>query len=82
MKQVIKTERNKKPFQIWWEEATKQEFKALVDRYDPLMPIAVAVLKLVQHAIKDHYLPGYIRKEMPTKEMTNKLGERIIQGKN
>lgn len=76
-----KTERIKKSFQIWFDEDLKAQFKALVDLYDPMMPMSTAIIKLVQQAIKENYLPGYIRKtEMTT--TVNKLAESIIKPKN
>lgn len=77
--QVLKTTRNRKAFQIYWEDETKRKFKELVENYDPLMPLGIAVLKLIQTAIKEWALPGYVRKEKPKKTtVTNKMAEDVI----
>lgn len=67
------------PFQLWWDEETKERFTALVKAYDPLMPRATAIIKLINYAIEDGWIPGYIRKQ---KTMINKAAQDIEDMKN
>lgn len=71
---MAKLTEKKRPFQIWWDDDTKKDFVKLVNSYDPDMAVAVAVLKLVKHAIQENWIPGYIRKE---KAVYNKMAGDI-----
>ena len=57
----MRTKGRLEPYQIRWEEATKVEFVQLIQAYDRLLSINGAINKLVDWAIKEHWLPGYER---------------------
>lgn len=57
-----KMTQDSEPFQIRWEREQKIEFEKLVKEYDSYLPLSTAILKLIHHAITEHWLPGYERK--------------------
>ncbi len=62
-KQIVKSSRKKRPFQIFWEPEMQAKFTELVKTYDPDLSVASAIVKLVRNALTENWLPGYIRKE-------------------
>lgn len=72
--------RDKRPFQVWWDKETETLFKELVVDYDEELPSAVAVVKLIKYAVKEWWLPGYIKKERIGKRLSqNKMGNPVIR---
>lgn len=49
------------PKQFHWYADEKEKFTSLVETYDPHLAVNAAILKLIQWAIQEHWLPGYIR---------------------
>jgi hypothetical protein len=76
---VLKTTRKKLPKQVWIEDGLKKDFEALVRDYDPEGSMASAIVKLMKEAVKDWYLPGYIRKQrQKMKDVHNQMAEDVI----
>ena len=81
-KQLLKSTR-KKPKQFKWDMETEGLFMELATAYDETLSINMAILKLIKQAIKDWYLPGYERKERPTKHViSNELDTKLDNLKN
>lgn len=63
MSDKIKQKRSGKPIQVYIDENLRVDFSRLVNDYDSGMGLAGAIRKLMIHALKDYWIPGYMRKE-------------------
>lgn len=72
VKQPVKSRRltdyRGRHFQIRWEPEVKKAFKRLIEDYDAHLSFNAAIQKLVEYAIENHVLPGYLpkRRSQPT----------------
>ena len=62
------------PLQLWIDLSVKEQFRLLVEMYDKRLPLATAIMKLIDQAIQDKWLPGYIRRE---KLISNKITKQL-----
>lgn len=75
----MRKDNEKLPKQIFWDVETKVKFEELVKKYDATLTLNKAILKLINQAITEDYLPGYIKKEKV--EITHKAGGLLIRPK-
>lgn len=54
--------------------------RQLIEAYDPLMSTNIAILKMIDWAIKEHWIPGYERKPLDKDQKKGyKEGSEIIK---
>jgi hypothetical protein len=76
-KTAIKTMRKKRPKQFFWDETTERDFTELVKDYDEEDRNANgAIVRLIKQAIKDWYIPGYLKKDRK-KPVNNEMTDRL-----
>lgn len=71
---TVRLQKDKSYMQLRWEISLRDEFYRLIEDYDPTMSAHDALIKLVQRAIKDWYIPGYERKEKTVPTPMSKVG--------